>query len=155
MASRAFLLIKNPSLHLERAALHLSLHPHRSFRLTYRNHTSRRSKSRVYAEVVCRKCGERIAQEGTPHLDTSTTAVRPLFPRAVHSLVGMHVIEIFLRLPRSALRFFFFFFFFSPILGCCQGVFGGFDYPSAQALPLCEITHAFLTSHRALPAKIF
>ena len=45
--------------YLDRAALQ---HPYRSFWLTYRNYTARRSKLGVYAEVVCRKCGERIAE---------------------------------------------------------------------------------------------
>src|SRR5258706_5131483 len=56
MAPRTFPLMKNPSLYLERAALHLNLHPYRSFWLTCRNHTARRPKSAVYAEVICRKC---------------------------------------------------------------------------------------------------
>ena len=80
----ASLLIKIPSLFLERAVLHLSLHPYRSFQLTYRNHIARRSKSGLYAEVVCRKCGERIADERQPRLDTSTTPVCSLFPQYVH-----------------------------------------------------------------------
>src|SRR5882757_4443488 len=72
--------MKNPSLYLERAPLHLNLHPYRSFWLTYRNHTARRSKSGVHAEVVCRKCRERSTDERQSHLDTSTTPVCPLFP---------------------------------------------------------------------------
>ena len=49
IASRTFSLIKNPSLYLDRAALHLNLHPYHSYFLTHRNHTARRSKSGVYA----------------------------------------------------------------------------------------------------------
>ena len=75
----------------ERAAFHLSLHSRRSFRLTYRNNTSRRSKSGVYAEVVCRKCGERIREDRQPHLDTSATPVCPSFPQYVHSLVDLGI----------------------------------------------------------------
>ena len=63
MAPRTFPLMYNPSLYLDRAALHLNLHPHRSFWLPYRNHTARRSKSTVYAEVVCKKRGERSREE--------------------------------------------------------------------------------------------
>ena len=55
--------------------------------LTYRNHTARRPKPGVYAEVVCRKCGGRSSEERQSHLDTSTTPVRPLFSQYVHSLV--------------------------------------------------------------------
>ena len=91
IASRAFSLIKNPSLYLDRAALHLNLHPYLSFRLTYRNHIARRSKSGVYAKVVCRKCGGGIAEERRSDLDTSTTPVCPLFPQYVNSLVDVHV----------------------------------------------------------------
>ena len=93
IASRTLSLIKNPSLYLERAALHLNLHPYRSFWLTYRNHTARRPKSGVYAEVVCRKCGERSSDERQSHLDTSTTPVCPLFLQYeyVHSLVDVCV----------------------------------------------------------------
>ena len=77
-------------MYLERAALHLNLHPYRSFWLTYRNHTARRPKSGVYAEVVCRKGGERSTNEGQSHLDTSTTPVCPLFSQSVHSLVCVY-----------------------------------------------------------------
>jgi len=76
-APRAFSLTMNPSLYLERAALHFNLRPYHSFWPPYRDHASRHSKSGVYAEVVCRECGERIAEERQPHLDTSTTPVCP------------------------------------------------------------------------------
>ena len=49
---RATSLITNPSLYLDRAALHLNLRPYRSLRLTYRNYTARCSKSGIYAELV-------------------------------------------------------------------------------------------------------
>jgi len=84
-------LMKNTSLYLDRAALHLNSHPHRSFWLTRRNHTARRSKSGVYAEVVCRKCRERSTSERQSHLDTSTTHVCPLIPQYVHSAVYLRV----------------------------------------------------------------
>ena len=63
------------------------LRPYPILRLTYRNHTARRSKSAVYAKVVYRKCGERVTEERLSHLDTSTTPVRPLFPPYVYSMV--------------------------------------------------------------------
>ena len=88
---RTFSLITNPSLFLDRAALHLNLRPYHSFRLTYRNCTTRRSKSGVYAEVVRRKCGERITEERKPHLDARTTPVGLLFPQYVHSIVNVRV----------------------------------------------------------------
>ena len=91
IAPRPFLLIQNRSLYLERVALHLSLHPHRSFRLTYRNHIARRSKSRVYAKVDCRRCGERSGEERQPYLDPSATPVRPLFPQYIHSPVDVRI----------------------------------------------------------------
>ncbi len=65
--------MKNPSLYLERAALHPNLHPSRSFWLTYRNRTARRPKSGVYAEVVYRKCGERSTVERQSRTDRRTT----------------------------------------------------------------------------------
>src|SRR5258706_1771265 len=99
MTPRAFSLIKNPSLYLDRAALHLNFHPYLSFRLTYRNHTARRSKSAVYAKVVCRKCGDGITEERRSHLDTSTAPVRFLFPPYVHSLVDVHVQRCLSNLP--------------------------------------------------------
>src|SRR5258706_5564946 len=79
VAPCAFLLIKNRRLYLERVVLHLSSHPHRSFRLTYRNHTARRSKSAVYTEVDYSKCGERSGEGRQPHLDTSAAPACPLF----------------------------------------------------------------------------
>jgi hypothetical protein len=83
--------MKNPSLYLERAAFHLNLHLYCSIWPTYRNHTARRSKPRVYAEVVCRKCGERVTEERQPHLDTSTTPVCPLFLPYAHLPVDVPV----------------------------------------------------------------
>jgi hypothetical protein len=83
--------MKNISLYLDRAALHLNLHPYRSFWLTSRNYTARNSNPGVYAEVVCRKCGEGITEESQPHLDTSTTPVCHLFLQYVHSLVDVRV----------------------------------------------------------------
>ena len=91
IAPRTSSLIRNPNLYLERATLHLNLHPSRSYWLTYRNHTARRSKSGVYAEVVCRQCGERSTSQRRSHVDTSTTAVCPLIPQYVHSLVDVRV----------------------------------------------------------------
>src|SRR5258706_15875438 len=91
IALRTFSLMKNTSFYLERAALRLNSHPYRSFWLIYRNHTARRPKSAVYAEVVCRKCGERSTDERQSHLDTSTTPVCPLFTQSVHSFVDVHV----------------------------------------------------------------
>ena len=91
--SAAYILTdQNPSLYLDRAALHLNLHPYRSFWLTYRNHTTRRPKSGVYAEVVCRRWGERsTADERQSHLDTSTTPVCPFYSQYLHSLVDVRV----------------------------------------------------------------
>ena len=89
--ARTFSLIKNPSLYLERAVLHLNLHPYCSFSLTYRNHIARCPKSDLYAEVVCRKCGERRSDERRSHLDTSTAPVCPLFSQLVHSLMDLRV----------------------------------------------------------------
>ena len=91
--SAAYILTdEESSLYLERAALHLNLHPYRSFWLTYRNHTARRPKSGVYAEVVCRKCRERITEERRSHLGTSSAPVCPLLPQYpnthAHSLAG-------------------------------------------------------------------
>ena len=91
IAPCACLLTENASLYLERATLHLSLHPNRSFQLTYRNHIERRSKSGVFAEAGCRKCGKRIREERQPHLDTSTTPVCLLFPQYVRSLVDVRI----------------------------------------------------------------
>ena len=71
----AFLLNKDSSLYLDSAALHLNLHPYLSFWLTYRYHTARRPKSRVYAKLGCRKCGERITEDRRSYLDTRTTPV--------------------------------------------------------------------------------
>ena len=45
----------------------------------------------LYAEIVCRKCGERGREERQSHLDTSTTPVCPLFLQYVHSLVDVRV----------------------------------------------------------------
>ena len=91
IALRASSLITNPSLYLDRAAIHLNLHPYYSFRLTYRNHTSGRSKSGVYAQLVCRKCGERITEERQLHLDTSATPVCHLFTEDAHLPVGVDI----------------------------------------------------------------
>jgi len=91
IVQRAFSLTTNPSLYLDRAALHLNLCPYRSFPPTYRNYAARHSKSGVYAEVVCRKCGERTTEERQPHMDTSTAPVGPLLPRYAHSPVDLCV----------------------------------------------------------------
>ena len=50
LTDQTFKLVSRPC-----GALHLNLHQYRSFRLINRNHTARRPKSGVYAEVVCRK----------------------------------------------------------------------------------------------------
>ena len=69
-------------MYLERAALHLNLHLYCSFRLTYRNNTTRRPKPGVYAEVVRRKCGERsTADERQSHLDTTGWTPTTTSPR--------------------------------------------------------------------------
>ena len=73
--------------------------------LTYRNHTARRAKSGVYAEVVCRKRGEKSSDERQSHLDTSATPVCPLFLQYLREFIsGYPWIGMFLQHPRSALR---------------------------------------------------
>ena len=91
IASRTFPLMKDPSLYLDGAALHLNLHPYHSYWITNRNHTARRSKSGVYAKVVCGKCGERHGEERQSHLDTSTTPVCTLFSQYVHLMAYVRV----------------------------------------------------------------
>ena len=77
----------NPSLHLDRTALHLNSSPYCLFRPKHRYYIEGRPTSGVYIEIVCRKRGEGIAEEKCIHVDTSTTPVRPLFSQHVHSPV--------------------------------------------------------------------
>ena len=73
-----------PSVYLEGAALrYTTLCPYRSIWETSRNHTRRRPKAGLCAEIVCRQSEEQVGDQGRQDVDTSPTPVCPLLPHNI------------------------------------------------------------------------
>ncbi len=77
------------SLYLDSDARHFNLGPYHWFCEIHRHYIDGCSKTGLYSEPVCGKCGERITEKWPSHLDTNPAPVCLLFPRHINSLKSL------------------------------------------------------------------